>query len=146
MINLLLNVAGFLLMAAIATHSVILHLRLRRFRQTLSEVGQVLPTLDASVDRMSAVASGFAQRLLADLEHVEDRIAAARRTSVELAAANRAAKETVVQLDRLQRQQRRAANANAPSMPRAMVEPKGFAERAGLPPATEVPQQADTAA
>jgi hypothetical protein len=135
MITILFEAIGVLLVAVIAIHSFILHIRLSRFRRVLAEVGDVLPRLDASVGRMTDVAAGFAQRLHADLQTVEGRLAAARKAGVELAAANRVAEDAAVQLERLLRQHRRMDIVRPTPLPRELVEPKGFAERAGLDPA-----------
>lgn len=134
MITIMFEAMAVLLIAAVATHSVILHIRLSRFRRALGEIGQVLPNLDASVGQMTAVSNGFAQRLQADLQTVDGRLAAARRAGAELAAAHRAAEEAAVQLERLLRLQRRSDPARPAPLPRDMVEPKGFAARAGLEP------------
>jgi hypothetical protein len=134
MIAILCEAMGLLLVAAIAVHSVVLHIRLNRFHRALAEVGAVLPILDASIGRMTAISSGFAQRLRGDLETVEGRLAAARKAGMELSAAHRAAEDATVQLDRLLRQHRRLDIARAAPMARELVEPKGFAERAGLDP------------
>jgi hypothetical protein len=93
----------------------------------------VLPSLDASVGRMSEVVNGFAQRLQTDLTAVESRLASARRVAAELASVNRSAEEASVNLDRLLQQHRRMGDARPVPIPREFVEPKGFAERAGLP-------------
>jgi hypothetical protein len=134
MIAMLCEAMGLLLVTVIAVHSVVLHIRLNRFHRALAEVGSVLPTLDASIGRMTAISSGFAQRLRADLETVEGRLAAARKAGMELSAAQGAAEDATVQLDRLLRQHRRLDLARATPMARELVEPKGFAERAGLEP------------
>jgi hypothetical protein len=134
MITILCEAMGLLLIAAIAAHSVVLHIRLKRFHRALGEVGAVLPSLDASIGRMTAISTGFAQRLRADLETVEGRLAAARKAGMDLSAANRAAEDATVQLDRLLRQHRRLDIARAAPLARELVEPKGFAERAGLDP------------
>jgi uncharacterized protein YoxC len=139
-LSLLLNTAAVLLVGAVAVHSVVLHIRLTRFRAVLAEVGRVLPTLDASVSQMASVTTGFTQRLQNDLQTVEGRIAAARRLGSELAAASRAAEQATTQLERLLRQHRRASAATAAAvLPRELVEPKGFAARAGLEPPTATP-------
>lgn len=139
MTSLVLQTIGLLLLAGIAVHAVILHMRLTRFRTAMTEMGLILPTLDASVDRMTHLSAGFARRMESDLRTVEERVAAARRAGSDLAAANRAATDAVLQLELLLRQYRRVdPNRNAP-IPREQVEPKGFAERAGLPPAPEGP-------
>jgi hypothetical protein len=137
MTSLILQTVGFLLLAAIAVHACILHLRLTRFRLAMADMGLILPTLDASVDRMTHLAGGFAQRMESDMHTVEGRVASARRVGSELAAANRAAAEAVAQLELLLRQHRRLDPSRNAPMPRELVEPKGFAERAGLPPAPE---------
>lgn len=130
MISIIVDVTGLLLLTAIAGHSIVLHIRLSRFRRSLAEVGRVLPTLDASVGRMTAVSTGFAQRLQTDLQTVEGRLAAARKAGMELAAAHRAAEDTAEQLEKLLRQHRRVDGAARPvPLPREMVEPRGFAER-----------------
>jgi hypothetical protein len=131
MFPLLLNTVCCVLMAAMAVHSVVLHARLRRFRHVLAEVGQMLPTLDASVERMTEVASGFSQRLQGELETVEGRVATARRLGSELTDANRAAEAAAAHLERLLRQHRQIEAARAAAQPRELVEPKGFAERFG---------------
>jgi hypothetical protein len=132
MLYFVLNAVGFVLLAIVALHSTILHVRLRRLRHALADAGRVLPSLDASVARMAGIAEGFAQRLQNDLSTVEIRLAASRRVSVELAAANRAAEEATCALDRLLHQHRRLEGARAAAIPRELAEPKGFAERAGL--------------
>ena len=88
-------------------------------------------TLDASVERMTEVATGFSQRLHAELETVEGRVSTARRLGTELAAAGRAAEAACLQLERLLRQHRRIEAAGSSATPRERVEPKGFAERFG---------------
>jgi hypothetical protein len=138
MITVFLEAMGLLLVAAIGVHAVILHIRLGRFRRTLIEVGDVLSTLDASIGRMTAISAGFAQRLRADLETVEGRLAAARKAGTELSAAHRAAQDAAGQLDHLLRQHRRLDIARPAPMPRELVEPKGFAERAGVDPVSPV--------
>jgi hypothetical protein len=114
-------------------------------RGALAEAGTVLPSLDASVGRMSEVVNGFAQRLQTDLGAVEARLAAARRVAAELASVNRSAEEASVNLDRLLRQHRRMEDVRPVPIPREFVEPKGFAERAGLPKITP-PDPAELAA
>ena len=104
MLDLILNVAGMLLMFGVACHTIILHRRLTRLRGALAEAGTVLPSLDASVGRMSQVVDGFAQRLQTDLTAVETRLATARRVAAELASVNRSAEEASTYLDRLLRQ------------------------------------------
>jgi hypothetical protein len=133
MLTFVMNAAGFLLVAVVAVHSTVLHIRLNRLRGALAEAGRVLPSLDASVARMTDVAGGFVERLQSDLETVETRLAAARRVAAELASVNRTADEAAVHLDRLLRQHQRVETARAAALPRELVEPKGFAERAGLP-------------
>jgi len=133
MLNFVMNAAGFLLVAVVAVHSTVLHVRLKRLRGALAEAGRVLPSLDASVVRMTDVAGGFIERLQSDLETVETRLAVARRVAAELASVNRTADEAACQLDRLLRQHQRVESARAAALPRELVEPKGFAERAGLP-------------
>jgi hypothetical protein len=133
MLEVILNIAGVLLMIGVACHTIILHRRLTRLRGALAEAGTVLPSLDASVGRMSQVVDGFAQRLSNDLSAVETRLAAARRVAAELASVNRSAEEASTYLDRLLRQHRRIEDVRATQIPREFVEPKGFAERAGLP-------------
>src|SRR5476651_1159741 len=133
MLEMFLNVAGVLLMIGVACHTIILHRRLTRLRGALAEAGTVLPSLDASVGRMSEVVNGFAQRLQTDLSAVEARLASARRVAAELASVNRTAEEASVNLDRLLRQHRRMEDGRPAPIPREFVEPKGFAERAGLP-------------
>jgi len=132
-LNFIMNAAGFLLVTVVAIHSVVLHLRLNRLRAALAEAGRVLPSLDASVARMVDVAGGFSDRLQGDLAAVEARLAASRRVATELASVSRTADEAACQLDRLLRQHRRLEGARAVAIPRELVEPKGFAERAGLP-------------
>ena len=61
------------------------------------------------------------------------RLATARRVAAELASVNRSAEEASTYLDRLLRQHRRMEEGRAAPIPRELVEPKGFAERAGLP-------------
>ena len=134
MIIILLEAIGLLLVAAIAVHSAVLHIRLGRFHRALAEVGKVLGPLDSSVGRMTAISAGFTQRLQADLETVEGRLAAARKAGLELSAAKRAAEDAAGQLDHLLRQHRRLEFARPAPLPRELVEPKGFAERAGLDP------------
>ena len=134
MLELILNVAGVVLMSAVACHTIVLHKRLTRLRSALTEAGTVLPSLDASVARMSNVVDTFGQRLQTDLNAVEARLAAARRVAAELSSVNRSAEEASTYLDRLLRQHRRLEEVRAAGpIPREFVEPKGFAERAGLP-------------
>src|SRR5579862_6954100 len=133
MFELILNIVGVVLMIGVACHTVVLHKRLTRLRGALAEAGAVLPSLDASVGRMSQVVDGFAQRLQTDLSAVENRLATARRVAAELASVNRTAEEASTYLDRLLKQHRRIEEVRANPIPREMVEPKGFAERAGLP-------------
>ncbi len=132
MLDLMLNTAGFVLVCAIAVHSVVLHVRLSRLRRALAEAGKLLPRLDASALHMAEVTGEFTQRLQADLQTVDGRVAAARRLGGELAAANRAAEESSAHLERLLRQHRRMDGARPEPIPRELVEPRGFAERAGL--------------
>jgi hypothetical protein len=133
MLEAMLNLAGLVLMILVAGHTIVLHRRLTRLRGALAEAGTVLPSLDASVGRMSEVVDGFAQRLQTDLAAVEARLSAARRAASELASVNRSAEEASTHLDRLLRQHRRLEDVRATAVPREFVEPKGFAERAGLP-------------
>jgi hypothetical protein len=133
MLDAIFNLAGLVLMTGVACHTFVLHRRLTRLRGALAEAGTVLPSLDASVGRMSHFVDGFAQRLQSDLAAVEARLAAARRAAAELASVNRSAEEASVHLDRLLRQHRRMEDVRATAVPREFVEPKGFAERAGLP-------------
>jgi hypothetical protein len=133
MLNFMVNAAAFLLVAVVAVHSFVLHLRLNRLRGALAEAARVLPSLDASVARMTDVAGGFTERLQGDLATVEARLTAARRVAAELASVNRTADEAACQLDRLLRQHQRVETVRAAALPRELVEPKGFAERAGLP-------------
>jgi hypothetical protein len=142
MFEAILNLAGLVLMVIVACHTIVLHRRLTRLRAALAEAGTVLPSLDASVGRMSEVVNGFAQRLQADLSAVEARLASARRVAAELASVNRSAEEASVNLDRLLRQHRRMGDARPTPVPREFVEPKGFAERAGLPQIAQ-PSSAD---
>jgi hypothetical protein len=130
MLSLVLNAVASVMVAAIAVHAVILHVRLGRLRKALSEMGSVLPAFDASVNRIAAMADGFTVKVGAELEGIETRLQAARRLSVELASASREAEEAAAQL----RQTKRPEPARASALPRELVEPKGFAERAGLPP------------
>jgi hypothetical protein len=143
MLNLMVNAAGLLLVAVVAVHSLVLHLRLNRLRGALAEAGRVLPSLDASVARMVDVAGGFTERLQDDLAEVETRLAASRRVAAELASVSRTADEAACQLDRLLRQHRRLEGARAAAVPRELVEPKGFAERAGLPRAVAAPRASE---
>jgi hypothetical protein len=138
MLDLILNIAGVILMVGVACHTIVLHRRITRLRGALAEAGTVLPSLDASVGRMSEIVDGFAHRLRTDLTAVEQRLTAARRVAAELASVNRSAEEASTHLDRLLRQHRRMEDVRASAMPREMVEPKGFAERAGLPKITAV--------
>jgi hypothetical protein len=108
----------------------ILHIRLSRFRRALADGGQVLPNLNASVGRLTAVSNGFAERLQADFQTIEGRLADARKILVDLTTSRCAAEETAAHLERLLRQQRRVEMTRP--MPRELVEPKGFAQRAGL--------------
>jgi hypothetical protein len=133
MLEAILNLAGLVLMIVVACHTIMLHRRLTRLRGALAEAGTVLPSLDASVGRMSEVVNGFAQRLQTDLSAVEARLASARRVAAELASVNRSAEEASMNLDRLLRQHRRMEDVRPTPIPREFVEPKGFAERAGLP-------------
>ncbi len=146
MLNFMVNAAGFLLVAVVAVHSVVLHVRLNRLRGALAEAGRVLPSLDASVARMTDVAGGFTERLQSDLATVETRLSAARRVAAELASVNRTADEAACQLDRLLRQHQRVESVRAAALPRELVEPKGFAERAGLPRVARMPRPQDVAA
>ena len=73
MLEAILNLAGLVLMITVACHTIVLHRRLTRLRGALAEAGTVLPSLDASVGRMSEVVNGFAQRLQTDLTAVESR-------------------------------------------------------------------------
>ncbi|PPQ27608.1 DUF2968 domain-containing protein [Rhodopila globiformis] len=133
MTNILFDVVAIVLIGAVAVHSVVLHIRLSRFRRALAEVGDVLPSLNASVGRMTAVSNGFAERLQADLQAVESRLADARKIGVELAASRNAAEDIAGHLERLLRQHRRTETPRRPApMPRELVEPKGFAARVGL--------------
>jgi hypothetical protein len=134
MLGLVLDAAACVLMTGIALHSVILHQRLGRLREALAELGHVLPAFDASVNRVAAMADGFAVTLSTELEGIEGRLKAARRLNTDLASASRAAEDAAGQLDRLLRQHRRLEALRAAALPRDLVEPKGFAERAGLPP------------
>jgi hypothetical protein len=134
MLSLVLNAVASVMVAAIAVHAVILHVRLGRLRKALSEMGSVLPAFDASVNRIAAMADGFTVKVGAELEGIETRLQAARRLSVELASASREAEEAAAQLGRALRQTKRPEPARASALPRELVEPKGFAERAGLPP------------
>src|SRR5690349_21841972 len=118
MSTIIFDLLAIVLIGAVAVHSVVLHIRLSRFRQALAEVGQVLPNLNASVGRMTAVSNGFAERLQADLETVEGRMADARRIGIELAASRSAAEEVAGHLERLLRQQRRAETARPTAMAR----------------------------
>jgi hypothetical protein len=136
MLEAILNLAGLVLMIGVACHTIVLHRRVIRLRSALAEAGTVLPSLDASVERMSEVVNGFAQRLQTDLTAVEARLASARRVATELASVNRSAEEASVNLDRLLRQHRRMEDVRPTPIPREFVEPKGFAERAGLPKIT----------
>ena len=133
MLEMTLNLAGLVLMIVVAGHTIILHRRLTRLRSALAEAGSVLPELDASVGRMSEVVYGFARRLQSDLTALEGRLSSARRAAAELASVNRSAEEASVHLDRLLRQHKRMEDVRAIAVPREFVEPKGFAERAGLP-------------
>jgi hypothetical protein len=133
MLDMTLNLAGLVLMVFVACHTFVLHRRLTRLRDALAEAGTVLPSLDASVGRMSTVVDGFAQRLQNDLATVEARLAGARRVAAELASVNRSAEEASMHLDRLLRQHSHMEDVRAKAIPREFVEPKGFAERAGLP-------------
>ncbi len=133
MFDMILNLAGLVLMIIVACHTIVLHRRLTRLRSALTEAGTVLPSLDASVGRMSTVVDGFAQRLQTDLAAVEARLVSARKVAAELCSVNRSAEEATTQLDRLLRQHRRMEDVRANAVPREFVEPKGFAERAGLP-------------
>jgi hypothetical protein len=139
MLSLVLNAVASVLVSAIAVHAVILHVRLGRLRTALSEMGSVLPEFDASVNRIAAMADGFTVKVSAELESIEARLQAARRLSVELASASREAEEAAAQIGRALRQTRRPEPARASALPREMVEPKGFAERAGLPPVQRTP-------
>ena len=142
MLSLVLNAVASVLVSAIAVHAVILHVRLGRLRAALSEMGSVLPEFDASVNRIAAMADGFTVKVSAELESIEARLQAARRLSVELASASREAEEAAAQIGRALRQAKRPESARASALPREMVEPKGFAERAGLPPVQRAPAHA----
>jgi hypothetical protein len=91
----------------------------------------MLLTLDASVERMTEVSSGFSHRLQAELATVEGRVATAHRLGLELQAASRTAENVSAQLERLLRQHRQAEVSRASTTPRKRAEPKGFAERFG---------------
>lgn len=136
MLALVLDAIGCLLVGAVAIHSVVLHIRLGRFRTALAEVGRVLSGFDASVNQMTELTRGFSGKLMAELESVEGRLMSARRLGTELAAASRTAEDAASQLERLLRQHKRIEAVRAAALPRELVEPKGFAERAGLPPVT----------
>ena len=76
---------------------------------------------------------GTGERRTNDLATVEVRLAASRRLSVELAAANRCCRRgDPCALDRLLRQHRRLEGARTPAIPRELVEPKGFTDRASV--------------
>jgi hypothetical protein len=139
MLDAILNLAGLVLMLVVACHSIVLHRRLTRLKRALSDAGTVVPSLDASVGRMSEVFGGFASKLQGDLTTIETRLAAARRAAAELASVNRSAEEASQHLDRLLRQHRRLEDVRAAALPRELVEPKGFAERAKLPPVAAPP-------
>lgn len=139
MFGLVLDAVGCVLMACITAQSIVLHIRLGRLRRVLLEVGEVLPTFDESVNQVAAVANGFTSRFMAELQTVESQVAAARRLSSDLAAVSRTAEGAAAQLERLLRQHKRLEAVRAATLPRSMVEPKGFAERAGLPPAQPAP-------
>ena len=140
-ITIIFDALVIVLVGAVAFHSVVLHIRLSRFRRALAEAGEILPNLDASVGRMTAVSDGFAARVQADLHTVEGRLADARKIGVELAASRSAAEAVANHLDRLLRQQRRAEMARSTALPRELVEPKGFAARAGLSPEASCGEQ-----
>lgn len=130
MFGLVVDTATFVLMAAIATHSIILHIRLRRFRHSLADVGDMLGTLDASIVQMTTISTGFSERLQTELAAIDASVETARRLGGELEAAGRMAATATVRLERVLRQHRQAEAADTPaSHPR--VEPKGFAERFG---------------
>jgi hypothetical protein len=131
MMGLLLNTATFVLLAAIAAHSILLHVRLRRFRHSLVDVGEMLLTLDASVVQMTEVSNGFSERLRTDVEAMDARVATARRLGVELDAAARIAATAATRLERLLHRQRQAEESGTVAALRARAEPKGFAERFG---------------
>jgi hypothetical protein len=145
MLGLVLDALACVLVAAIGIHAVILHMRLGRLREALAEMGHVLPAFDASVNRVAAMADGFAVTLSAELQGIEGRLKAARSLNTDLATASRAAEDAAGQLDRLLRQHRRMEALRAASLPRELVEPKGFAERAGLPPVRRPPACNDAA-
>jgi hypothetical protein len=134
MLGLVLDALACVLVGAIGIHSVVLHIRLGRLREALAEMGQVLPAFDASVNRVAAMVDGFTVTLGAELEGMEGRLTAARRLNTDLATASRAAEDAAGQLDRLLRQHKRLEALRVAVLPRELVEPKGFAERAGLPP------------
>ncbi len=52
MLYFVMNAVGFVLLAMVALHSIVLHVRLHRLRHALPDAGRVLPSLDASVSRM----------------------------------------------------------------------------------------------
>jgi len=139
MLGLVLDALACVLVAAIGIHAVILHIRLGRLREALAEMGHVLPAFDASVNRVAAMADGFTVTLSTELEGIEGRLKAARRLNTDLTTASRAAEDAAGQLDRLLRQHKRLDALRAASLPRELVEPKGFAERAGLPPVRPPP-------
>ncbi len=134
MLSLVLDAVACVLVAAIGIHALVLHRRLGRLREALAEMGHVLPAFDASVNRVAAMADGFTVTLSAELEGIEGRLKAARRLNSDLDSASRAAEDAAAQLERLLRQHRRLDTLRAAALPRELVEPKGFAERAGLPP------------
>lgn len=139
MFGLVLDAISCVLMGCIAAHSILLHIRLGRLRRVLLEVGEVLPNFDESVNQAAAMANGFTSRLMAELHSVEGHVASARRLSSDLAAASRTAEGAAAQLERLLRQHKRLEAVRSATLPRSMVEPKGFAERTGLPPVQPAP-------
>jgi hypothetical protein len=141
MLTVLLNVATLALLGVVLVHSVFLYLRISGLRRALTDAGAVLPSLDAAAARMGEAADGFTHRVEGDLQLVEGRLASARRTAADLAAVMHTAEKLSTQLDRKVRQSLRLETARAGAIPRELAEPKGFAERAGVPVA-EVQAQA----
>jgi hypothetical protein len=139
MLTSVLNVATLALLGIVLVHSIFLHFRISGLRRALADAGAVLPSLDAATLRMGEAADVFTNRVQGNLQLVEGRLASARRTAADLTTVMHSAEEMATQLDRQVRQSRRLDTARAAAIPRELVEPKGFAEHAGLPAAQASP-------
>lgn len=129
MLQIVFDIVTIVLLCAAGAGAFVFHRRLTRLREALAEAGQILPKLDAAVSRMNESASGFSARIQSELQGVEDSIGRARRLGEDLAMAGRAAEEAVARLEQQMRQARRLEQARANAIPRALAEPKGFAEQ-----------------